>query len=250
MVSEHLQINNEVLGLAKKHKKPSKFVTLTVYSYGVIKPLHIDPDAGKDWGKEKGMTEDEMVGWHHWLNGQEFELKKIVKNREAWCAAVHGVAKSQTQLSDWTTTIQFEFTFEKYSVTPLVFQIKAGYISRIISKNILCPRKITPGPWQWYFLLNTELPTLSSVAWEVLWSHHRPPQKGHIFWKWCAKQEWPHPPSTVKNKTKNRIKKKIGLQLEFVFHPLPQRTQWAELSKRLMSFTRSVVSNSLWPYGI
>ena len=33
-----------------------------------------DPDAGKDWRQEeKGITEDEMVGWHHWLNGQEFE---------------------------------------------------------------------------------------------------------------------------------------------------------------------------------
>ena len=33
-----------------------------------------DPDAGKDWRQEeKGMTEDEMVGWHHWLNGHEFE---------------------------------------------------------------------------------------------------------------------------------------------------------------------------------
>ena len=33
-----------------------------------------DPDAGKDWGQEeKGMTEDEMVGWHHGLNGHEFE---------------------------------------------------------------------------------------------------------------------------------------------------------------------------------
>ena len=32
-----------------------------------------DPDAGKDWGQEeKGMTEDEMVGWHHWLNGHGF----------------------------------------------------------------------------------------------------------------------------------------------------------------------------------
>ena len=31
-----------------------------------------DPDAGKDWGQEKGTTEDEMVGWHHRLNGQEF----------------------------------------------------------------------------------------------------------------------------------------------------------------------------------
>ena len=33
-----------------------------------------DPDAGRDWGQEeKGMTEDEMAGWHHWLNGRESE---------------------------------------------------------------------------------------------------------------------------------------------------------------------------------
>ena len=32
-----------------------------------------DPASWKDWGQEKGMTEDEMVGWHHWLNGHEFE---------------------------------------------------------------------------------------------------------------------------------------------------------------------------------
>ena len=33
-----------------------------------------DPDAGKDWRqKEKGMTEDEMVVWHHWLDGHEYE---------------------------------------------------------------------------------------------------------------------------------------------------------------------------------
>ena len=33
-----------------------------------------DPDAGRDWGQEeKGMTEDEMAGWHHWLNGHESE---------------------------------------------------------------------------------------------------------------------------------------------------------------------------------
>ena len=32
-----------------------------------------DPDAGKDWRQEKGTTEDKMVGWHHWLDGHEFE---------------------------------------------------------------------------------------------------------------------------------------------------------------------------------
>ena len=62
-----------------------------------------DPDSGKDWGQEeKGMTEDEMVGWHHWLNGYEFEQTPgASEGQGTWCAAVHGVAKSRTQLSDW-----------------------------------------------------------------------------------------------------------------------------------------------------
>ena len=34
--------------------------------------IWIDPDAGKDWGQKKGMTEDEMVGWHHPLDGRGF----------------------------------------------------------------------------------------------------------------------------------------------------------------------------------
>ena len=66
-----------------------------------------DPDAGKDWGQEeKGMTEDEMVGWHHWLNGHVFGWTPgVVMDREAWCDAVHGVTKSRTWRSDWIDTV-------------------------------------------------------------------------------------------------------------------------------------------------
>ena len=61
-----------------------------------------DSDAGRDWGQEqKGMTEDEMAGWHYRLNDMSLsELQTLVMDRDAWCAAIHGVAKSRTRLSD------------------------------------------------------------------------------------------------------------------------------------------------------
>ena len=63
-----------------------------------------DPDAGKDWGREeKEATEDEMVGWHHGLNGWESEQTQgNSEGQGSLHAAVHGVAKSWTWLSDWT----------------------------------------------------------------------------------------------------------------------------------------------------
>ena len=62
------------------------------------------PWCWKDWGQEMGMTEDEIAGWYHWLNGHESEQTLgDSEGQEAWCAALHEVTKSRTQLSDWTT---------------------------------------------------------------------------------------------------------------------------------------------------
>ena len=61
-----------------------------------------DSDAGKDW-KQKRMTEDEMVGWHHRFNGHEFKQAPGVGDGQGSLACCSPwVAKSQTWLSDWT----------------------------------------------------------------------------------------------------------------------------------------------------
>ena len=47
---------------------------LQYFGHLMLRAIGKDSDAGKDWRQErKGMTEDEMVGWHHWLNGHGFE---------------------------------------------------------------------------------------------------------------------------------------------------------------------------------
>ena len=71
--------------------------------------------------EEKGMTEDEMVGWHHQLNEHELsKLWEMVKDRKAWYAAVHEVAKSWTWLSGWTATtaVVSQFLVISSSVSP------------------------------------------------------------------------------------------------------------------------------------
>ena len=75
-----------------------------------------DPDAGKDWGQEeKGMTEDEMVGWHHWLDGHGFGWTPGVSNGHgglACCGSWGHKESDTTERLNWTST-----QFRKWDIT-------------------------------------------------------------------------------------------------------------------------------------
>ena len=96
------------------------------------------PDAGKDWRREeKGMTEDEMVGWHHWFNGHEFghTLGDSGGQGGLAMAVVHEVAKSRKQLGNWMTT----------TVHPLSHKIRADWSFMRQSTQVRKKRKTTTG---------------------------------------------------------------------------------------------------------
>ena len=66
-----------------------------------------DPEAGKDWRQEKkGMTEDEMVGWYHRLDGREFKLRELVMDRDCMLQSMG----SQRVRHDWVTELNWTWS--------------------------------------------------------------------------------------------------------------------------------------------
>ena len=86
-----------------------------------------DPDAGKDWGQEeKGTTKDEMVGWHHRLNGCGFLWTPGVGDGQGGLACCGSLSHSRTQLSEWLNWTELNW---------LDLQIS----KRVQKKNLLLP---------------------------------------------------------------------------------------------------------------
>ena len=81
-----------------------------------------DPDVGKDWGQEeKGMTEDEMVGWHHWLNGHGFGWTLGVGDGQGGLVCCNPWGHKEWDMTEWVNWTELE------NVKPCTFQNQWNY---------------------------------------------------------------------------------------------------------------------------
>ena len=88
-----------------------------------------DPDAGKDWRQEeKRMTENEMVGWHHWLNGHECELTPGVGDRQGDLVCCSPWDHKESNTTEW-----LNWTENSYGISENLKVIKA--IDFVLKKN-------------------------------------------------------------------------------------------------------------------
>ena len=73
------------------------------------------PDAGKHWRQEeKGMTEDEMVGWHHWLNGHEFEWALGVGDGQGSLTCCSPWGRKDSDTTKWQNWTEMSVKERKY----------------------------------------------------------------------------------------------------------------------------------------
>ena len=88
--------------------------------------LREDPDAGKDWShEEKGMTEDEMVGWHHWVNGHEFAQALEVGDGQRGLVCYSSWGHRELLMTEWLNWLK-PFSVQSYPIFVFIYFQFAG----------------------------------------------------------------------------------------------------------------------------
>ena len=163
--------------------------------------MPLDPDAGKDWRKEeKGITEEEMVGWHHWLNGHEFEQAPGVGDGQgglACCSPWGHKESDMTEGLNWTELKNLAWRFRltaDYVLREFVIYVCHRYRYHCITDLGLFCKEIHPMEWSnlcrcWCFkiLLKPLLKITLSIKNFLQYLGNKQPTKSSRFW-WLFKR--------------------------------------------------------------
>ena len=131
-----------------------------------------DPDAGKDWRQEeKGMTEDEMVGWHHWLDGHEFEQALGVSDGQGSLVCCSPRGHKQSDMTEWLkwTEILFPHSFCNLKMNEHTLNLKRdevwGWLDMVIHYSLTqsCPILCDPMNSRLSFTVSSNLLKLMSI---------------------------------------------------------------------------------------
>ena len=110
-----------------------------------------DSDSGRDWGQEeKGTTEDEMAGWHHWLDGRESEWPPGVGDGQGGLACCDSCGCKESDTTEWlnwtdVTDIRYCEQYQKEPVVSRILYVKEDYreVNRKLQYN-----ELTANVWQ------------------------------------------------------------------------------------------------------
>ena len=127
--------------------------TFWIWLFDLLWPPHVkswligkDSDAGRDWGQEeKGITEDEMAGWHHWLDGCEFEWTPGVGDGQGGLACCDSWGRRVRH--DWVTDLIWsDLTYLDHKKITY-WTIKKAEPQRIGAFELWCWRRLLRVPW-------------------------------------------------------------------------------------------------------
>ena len=91
-----------------------------------------DPDAGRDWGQEeKGMTEDEMAGWHHWLDAHEFEWTPGVGDGQGGLACCNSWGCKESDTTEWLNWTELNHSMPGLSVHHQLLEFTQTHVHQV-----------------------------------------------------------------------------------------------------------------------
>ena len=126
-----------------------------------------DPDAGKDWGQEeKGMTEDEMVGWHHWLDGHEFEWTLRVGDGQGGLACCDSWGHKELDTTEWLNWSELMWHWRCFSEIPMKIIFSRDHIliaGTLQLHYLFFNLSIFSRSWAWFACFITNLSRIKNL---------------------------------------------------------------------------------------